>query len=244
MNQISLTAVPNLPLINEGDDFAQILIEACGNAQISIEENDVIVIAHKVISKAEGAQINQADVTPSEIAKDLSEKTGRDAKLCQVIIDESAEILGTNGRMIITKHRLGFICTNAAVDHSNAGSEGERFVTLPKDPDASARLIREKVKNHLGVNIAVIINDSFGKADRKGSIGVAIGIAGIAAVEELIQQDLYGRESSPSIARIDELSAAASMLQGQANEGLPVVVIRGAQYTRSETDGIAAILTS
>lgn len=239
----SLYAIPGIPVIKKGVDLGQLVSEAAQSADFQLKDADVVVVAHKVVSKAEGSVAILSETVPSEMAMELSQATGRDPRLCQIIIQESAEILSTKGRMIITKHRLGFTCTNAGVDSSNVAPRDEGIVVLlPSDPDASCQRIRLAIRKHTGVDVAVILSDSFGKADRQGAIGTAIGLAGISAVENRDQRDICGNPAHSVIALVDELAAAASMLMGQADEMCPVVVIRGIPFTASENASIKDLL--
>ncbi len=243
MKELKIIAIPDLPIFKKGDNVAQIILGASKNNGILIDRNDIVVIAQKIISKAEGALVNLEDITPSDEAKKLSEKTGRSPEICQVYIDQSIKILGTKGRMVITEHKIGFICTGAGVDSSNLANKDENIVSLlPKDPDRSAREIRDNIFQETGNRVAVIINDSFGKSDREGSYGIAIGIAGISALETQKKHDLFGNESNNKIALVDELAAAASILMGQSDEKQPVILIKGADFTVDEEADIRNIL--
>ena len=238
-----LYRVPNIPLVNSGDDIGQIIYQCADKDGFTIEDHDIIVIASKIVSKAEGATKDLSKITPCEKAKELSEKTGKDARLCQVYIDESTEILDVRGRAIVTKDRLGFINTSSNVDRKNiAPFEKGIVVLLPTDPDESAKRIRMCIETLSKRTVSVIICDSFGKPDRYGAIGLSIGIAGIHHIEEKKGQDLFGNPSNSWIALIDELSAAASMLMGQSNEGYPAVIVRGIEYTPDENANIKNIL--
>jgi coenzyme F420-0:L-glutamate ligase / coenzyme F420-1:gamma-L-glutamate ligase len=236
-------AVPNLPLVEVGDDIAHLIFSAATEDRFVFRDGDVIVVAQKIVSKAEGAVVRLNDVEPSPRAQELAQATGRDPRLCEVYVRESREILGTKDRMVITRHRLGFICTNAGVDRSNIGPEaGELALLLPRDPDASARAIRDTLRALTGCDVAVIISDSFGKPDRDGAIGVAIGLAGIRHLEEHERYDLFGRLRDTSINLVDELAGAAMMIGGETGERLPVVVIRGIPYTRDDSASIRKLL--
>ncbi|MBI4765313.1 MAG: coenzyme F420-0:L-glutamate ligase [Deltaproteobacteria bacterium] len=207
------------------------------------ENQDIVVVTHKIVSKAENALVKLSEIIPSDHARELSAKTGRDHRLCQVYINESLEICGINGRHVITRHRLGFWGTGAGVDSSNVGASEEEIVCmLPKDPDSSAREIRSKLKKLTRNELAVIICDTFGNEFRNHSISFAIGIAGIhpKAVRDTV--DLYDKPKQTSTAQVDEIAAAAGMLIGQANEGVPVVIVRGLDYTVSENASIKDIL--
>jgi len=238
-----LYKVPNFPLVNVGDDIAQLIYRCAMNDNFTFEDCDIIVVAQKIVSKAENALVRLSEIVPSEYARELAKKTGRDPRLCQVYLNESKEILETVGRHIITRHRLGFVGTEANVDRSNVALLKEETVSLlPKDPDASARRIRSRMKELSQKEVAVIICDTFGNAYRQGGIGTAIGIAGIRPLEVMDGVDLFGNHKQSATASVDEIAAAASMLMGQANEGTPVVVVRGVKYSVSENASIREIL--
>lgn len=240
---MKLYGVPNLPLFKNGDDVGEAIYRAATEDGFVFHDGDIIVVTHKIVSKAEGAFASLADIEPSSGAKELADATGRDPRICELYIRESDEILEVRGRMVVTRHRLGFICTCAGIDFSNVSKHDEGIaILLPKDPDGSAARIRKQLKEFVGVDLAVIISDSFGKTDREGSIGVAIGIAGIRYLEQQDHVDLFGNVSRPSIALVDELAGAASIISGEANESLPVVVIRGVSYTRDESATIKNLL--
>lgn len=243
LSRVSLIAVSGMPLVKADDRVGLLICRAVSDAEEAIEDGDVVVVAQKIVSKAEGAIVNLAGVKPSKLAVELAQQTGRDPRLCQVYIDESSEILSVKGRMVITRHRLGFECSGAGVDRSNfAPHHEETVVLLPRDPDLSARMIRQDVVATTGESVAVIINDSMGRADRDGSVGRAIGIAGISHLECRSQADLFGNPSNSRIALVDELSAAASIQMGQADEGVPVVIVRGVKYTADDNAVIRRIL--
>lgn len=240
---VTLTAIPEIPLIKEGDNLGEIIVCSCRRCGMAIQHADILVIAQKVVSKSEGATVNLGDIAPSINAIELATATGRDPRLCQVYLNESDEVLSVKGRMVITRHRLGFECSGAGVDRSNVSShEHEVVVLLPSDPDQSAREIRKTVKDITGTDVAVIINDSFGRHDRDGSIGTAIGIAGIGCLETRRQTDLFGNVSNAKIALVDEVAAAASILMGQADESIPVVLVSGVEYTQRENTSLRDIL--
>lgn len=235
--------LPNIPLVQRGDNIAKLVVSACGELNLKLGPRDVVVVAQKIVSKAEGRLVHLVDVTPSEQARELARRTGRDPRLCQVYIDESAEILGTKGRMVITRHKLGIVNTGACVDRSNVAPYADELVVLlPSDPDASARAIRSDLRKATGVDVAVVVNDSLGRADREGSVGMAIGFSGIRFAEQSETKDLYGNPTSPTVARVDELAAAASMLMGQSNENIPVVIVRGASYTPDDSSSLRNLL--
>jgi len=239
----ALFAVPGIPLIQKGDDLAAVISDKAEASGFRLADRDVVVVASKIVSKAEGLIVCLDDVTPTPRALELSEATGRDPRLCELILRESAEVLGTNGRMIITRHRLGFRCTNAGVDRSNVSSQYDDFaITLPADPDASARAIRQGIFARARRRVAVVISDSFGLPDRAGAVSLAIGIAGIRPLEERESEDLYGRPMHSALMLVDALAGAAAVLMGETDEALPVVVIRGARYTEDDEALIGGLL--
>lgn len=240
---VSMLGLASFPLIQAGDNIGQTLVKTVSMEKLPIEEGDIFVLAQKIVSISENAIVDLNTVSPSEKAISISKKTGRDARLCQVYLNESRHIIDIKGRMVITRHRLGFECSGAGVDRSNVAPHSEnKVVLLPKNPDLSAMRIRKEIFRHTGKNVAVIINDSFGRADREGSVGIAIGISGIKHLDKREQKDLYGNPRKSQIALIDELAAAASILMGQADEKIPAVLIKGVQYQRSEISRIQDIL--
>ncbi len=241
---ITLIAVPGIPLIQESDDVGAIIIRCAKDADITFEEKDVLVVAQKIISKAEGAVVDLNSIVPSHRAHELALVTGRDPRLCQVYLDESQEILGVHGGRVIVRHRLGFVCSSAGVDKGNVALPAQLLVSLlPRDPDQSARELRDQIFQLAGTRVAVIISDSFGRPDREGSVGIAIGVAGISPIKARIKPDLFGLVSTRKIAIVDELSAAASVLMDQNNEGRPVILIRGVDYDVSEETHIGELLS-
>ncbi len=235
LRMASLYALPGIPLVQPGDDLARIIAECASNWSFQFEDNDIVVIAQKIVSKAENAIVDLATITPTPSALELAQQTGRDPRLCQVYLNESTEILAIKGRHVVTRHRLGLICAAAGVDSSNVAPRAAHLVVLlPCDPDTSARRIRSDLLTLTGKKVAVIISDSLGRDDRLGSIGMAIGVAGIRPLEERHQQDLFENASHPFIDIVDEIGSAASLLMGQSNEALPVVILRGIHYTIEE----------
>ena len=243
MTKIEYIAIPNIPIINIGDDIAQIIVNNCKESNIQICDGDVMVIAQKIVSISENAIVNLNHVIPSEKAIELAKLTGRTPEECQVFIDESTEILEISGRHVVTRHKNGYVCTSAGVDKSNVSNKKDRLVTLlPKNPDESANKIRLEIKEMLGVDIAVIINDTMGKPYRRGAISESIGIAGIEALEEKESQDLFGNPSMSQVALVDEIAAAYAILMGESNEQNPIVLVKGIQYTKDENANIRKLL--
>lgn len=245
MNSVCLIPIKNLPLIVPGDDVASLIYQACAKDEVVIKDGDIVVVAQKIISKAENAVIDLKTIVPGKEAIAIAEKTGRDARLVQVYINEAAEIINLKGRMVITRHKLGFKMSSSGVDRSNVASHDKDLVVLlPRDPDGSAKKIRCSIQRSLKKKVAVIVNDSCGRDERDGSVGMAIGIAGISHLEIRKQKDLFGNDSNSRIALIDEVAAAASMLMGQADEGIPVVIVRGVPYTVDEEADIKKIISN
>lgn len=233
--QLCLTALPGLPLIGPGDDLSGLILEALDRADLRLFDGDLLVVAQKVVSKAEGRQVDLAQIQPSPQAMQLARETEKDPRLVQVILSESKEVLRARPGLIVVEHRLGFVCANAGVDHSNV--EGEGWVLmLPEDPDGSARRLRAELERVSGARLGVLIIDSHGRAWRTGTVGVAIGVAGFPALLDLRgQPDLFGELLlSTQVGLADELAAAASALMGQADEGRPVVHVRGLPYPLRE----------
>jgi coenzyme F420-0:L-glutamate ligase/coenzyme F420-1:gamma-L-glutamate ligase len=229
---LELVALPGLPMIGEGDDVAELIAIALAGREL--RDRDVIVVAQKIVSKAEGRIVDLARITASAEASQLAAEVGKDPRLVEVILGESVRVVRSRPNLVIVQHRLGFVMANAGVDQSNvAPADGvERVLLLPRDPDGSAEAIRAKLQRRFGVEIGVIINDSFGRAWRRGTCGVAIGAAGLPGLQDLRgQPDLFGRILEVSVVGFaDEIAAAASLLQGQGAEAQPVVLVRGLQW--------------
>lgn len=234
MLSLTLMAIPGLPHVQPGDDVAELILAAAAQANITFHPGDILVIAQKIVSKAEGRQVNLCHVQPGEEAREVAAITAKDPRLVQLILQESTAISRMKPGVLIVRHRLGFTSANAGIDRSNVPQkEGEETVLLlPLDPDASAHQIRHTVETRSGVPVAVIITDSHGRPFRMGTVGVAIGVAGIPALwDRRGEPDLYGyRLQHTDVGMADELSAAAGLLMGQADEATPVVLVRGLSY--------------
>jgi coenzyme F420-0:L-glutamate ligase / coenzyme F420-1:gamma-L-glutamate ligase len=230
---LELLALPGIPMVREGDDIASLAIAALHGKEL--RTGDVVVVAQKIVSKAEGRTVDLATVTPSAEAVKLGADVGKDPRLVQVILNESTRVVRSRPNLIIVQHRLGFVMANAGVDQSNvAAADGvHRVLLLPRDPDGSAEAIRARLQHHYGAQIGVIISDSFGRAWRRGTCGIAIGAAGLPSLIDLRgQPDLFDRTLEVSIIGFaDEIAAAASLLQGQAAEAQPVVLVRGLSWS-------------
>jgi coenzyme F420-0:L-glutamate ligase / coenzyme F420-1:gamma-L-glutamate ligase len=237
---LTLTSLQHIPLIRHGENLADIIVAALAQNDLLLEDEDILVIAQKIVSKAEGRAVNLANVMPSSRATELAQQTEKDARLVELILQESREVLRTRPGTIVVEHRLGFVCANAGIDHSNvagAGAAQEEWVLLlPEEPDHSAERIRQAIQSRTGKQIGILIIDSHGRAWRNGTVGMAIGIAGLPGLQDLRgQSDLFGltlRITQVGVA--DELAGAASLIMGQAAEGTPVVHVRGFPYALRE----------
>lgn len=224
---IELIGLEDIPIVDDTSNISLIIRDAIKKQGCNIAHGDIILIAETLISKSEGNFIKMDELEPSEEAIDLAKECKKDPKLVQAILNESVEVVEVGPKFIITETKHGFVCANAGIDESNVG---EGLATpMPADADKSAREIREFLEDEFGEEIAVIITDTQGRAFRFGAIGTAIGCSGISPIWKRVgEKDLYGRElETTEIATADELSAAASLIMGQADEGLPVVLIRG-----------------
>jgi coenzyme F420-0:L-glutamate ligase/coenzyme F420-1:gamma-L-glutamate ligase len=228
---LTLFAIPDLPMVRPGDDLAALIAARAG----TLHDRDVVVVAQKIVSKSEGRIVDLATVTPSARAVALAAEVGKDPRLVEVILSESVRVVRSRPNLLIMQHRLGFVMANAGVDHSNvAPMDGvDRALLLPLDPDRSAEAIRAALAQRFGVRLGVVISDSFGRPWRRGTTGVAIGAAGLpSSIDMRGRPDLFGRTLEVTIIGFaDEIAAAASLLQGQAAEAQPVVVVRGLTWT-------------
>lgn len=242
---LDLLALPGLPMVQAGDDLAAMIIAALDRAGRALADHDVLVIAQKIVSKAEGRMVDLATVTPSARAVALGAETGKDPRVVELILSESVRVVRSRPNLIIVRHRLGFVMANAGVDQSNvAPADGvHRVLLLPENPDASAERLRATLSSRTGARIGVIISDSFGRAWRRGTAGIAIGAAGLPSLVDLRgQPDLFGRILEVSIVGFaDEIAAAASLLQGQAAEASPVVLLRGLRWSAPDAPAAALV---
>jgi coenzyme F420-0:L-glutamate ligase / coenzyme F420-1:gamma-L-glutamate ligase len=230
-----LAALPGIPMIAAGDDLAAIIVAALRDAGLALTAGDVLVLAQKIVSKAEGRSVDLATVTPSPRAITLGKETGKDARLVELILAESTEVLRHRPGVLIVAHKLGLVLANAGVDRSNVDGR-EHVLLLPRDPDRSCAELRRDIAAATGVEVGVMIIDSIGRAWRNGTIGTAIGVAGLPGLLDLRgTPDLYGRPlETTEVGLADELAAAASLVMGQAGEGRPVVLARGLGYGRRD----------
>jgi coenzyme F420-0:L-glutamate ligase/coenzyme F420-1:gamma-L-glutamate ligase len=228
--RIEFIAIPGFPLVGPGDDLAALTLAGIAKAGLELRSGDAVVFAQKIVSKAEGRLVDLATVTPSNEATALAAETRKDARLVELILRESRRVVRARPRVLIVEHRLGLVMANAGIDQSNVPAEGREIaLLLPEDPDASAQRLSAALSAASGTGIAVVINDSFGRAWRLGTMGVAIGAAGLPALlDRRGEPDLFGRPLQVTVVgHADEIAAGASLLMGQAGEGRPVVLVRG-----------------
>ena len=254
---LTLTPLPEIPLIQKGDNLAEIILKSCQNANLQLKDDDILVLAQKIVSKAEGHLVNLTDVKPSPRAYQLAEETDKDPRVVELILSESNEVVRTRPGLIVVEHKRGFVCANAGIDKSNVRptdiqspfkrtsnlsrdfnlASGEHVLLLPKDSDKSAKELRKKLEKATGAKLGILIIDSHGRAWRNGIVGITIGISGLPALVDLRgKDDLFGRELKiTKVGAADELAAAASLMMGQSNEGKPIVHARGFPYPLRES---------
>jgi coenzyme F420-0:L-glutamate ligase/coenzyme F420-1:gamma-L-glutamate ligase len=243
LDTIKVIAIENLPMFSKGDKIGQLICEAAEKQGTSIEENDVVVVTHVAVSKAEGSIVNLDEVVPSERAVEIASKVGKEPAMVEVILRETKEIVRMGFNSLIVETKNGIVSANAGVDRSNV--KGDRNVALlPVDPDASARNIRQEIRERTGCKVAVIISDTHGRPLRMGEINITVGLAGFKPIRDRRgEKDLFGyvlHVKQTCIA--DELASAAELVIGQASEGIPAAIIRGYQYQVTE-NGTAKDLT-
>ncbi len=238
MTQLTLTALPNIPLVRRGNDLAAIILRGLADASIALEDGDILVLAQKIVSKSEGRMVRLRDVTPSSRAVDLAQQSGKDARFCEVLLWDTREILRVRPGLIIVETSHGWVCANAGIDRSNVAphDEDEWVLRLPEDADRSAGALRARLTEATGRDVGVIVNDTHGRAWREGAIGVALGVAGLPGVDDLRGlPDLFGYQLQvTTIGLADQVASAASIVQGQADEGRPIVHVRGVPLSRRE----------
>jgi coenzyme F420-0:L-glutamate ligase/coenzyme F420-1:gamma-L-glutamate ligase len=229
--ELRLIALPDLPQIRPGDDLAGLVFAALGRAGLQLQADDALVFAQKVVSKAEGRLVDLSQVVPGTQALELARTVRKDPRLVQLILGESRRVVRAAPDVLIVEHRLGLVMANAGIDQSNVAdpASGEFALLLPENPDASAARLRARLGQLCGCEPGVVISDSFGRPWRIGTVGVAIGCAGIPAALDLRgEADLFGRELRVTVVgHADEIASAASVMMGQANEARPVILIRG-----------------
>ncbi|MDP2965710.1 MAG: coenzyme F420-0:L-glutamate ligase [Pelolinea sp.] len=249
MGELKFTQIEGIPLIQAGDNIAEILLYSIKNQEILIEDGDILAVTSKIISKAEDRLVYLNEVQPSEKALELGKIINRDPRLMELVLSESKEIVRATEQAIIVEHKLGFICANAGIDHSNVqgkyGKKEDWYLLLPQVPDQSAERIRDYFKEKTDKDIGVIVIDSHGRPWRKGTVGVIIGTSQVPALVDLRgKSDLFGYHLKISeVAAGDELAGAASMMMGQADEKIPAIHVKGFPY-QLRNSSIAEVLRS
>lgn len=228
MKEFKAIALEGFPLIKHGDNIAKIIVETARRNGLEIEDGDIIVVAQKILSKAEGRIVNLKEVVPSEKAKEIAEKTGKSPKFVELVLRETRDVVKASGEILLVEDVRGLVCINAGIDKSNVEGESN-FALLPEDPDASAEKCRKEIKRLTGKNVAVIICDTYSRPFRRGQVNFAIGLAGIKPFKDYRgKRDLYGYILKvKNVAVVDEIAAAAELLMGQGEEATPVVIFKG-----------------
>ncbi len=235
-NKIEIIPILIRDDIKKGDNIADLIIKSIKDKNESLQENDVVIITHKIISKAEGRTTDLRNIVPSEESKKISSNTGKDPRLVELIISQSNEIVKIERDIIITETKHGFVCANAGIDTSNVGKLSDHVLLLPDDPDESARDIRNDINAKTGVNVGIIISDTFGRPFRKGQVNIAIGVAGIDPIKSYIgKRDMYGKILRVTeIAIADEITSAAELVMGKSSR-VPVSIVRGYDFSLNDS---------
>lgn len=241
MKRIELIGLEGIAEVQAGDSVGELICDACERQQFVLAEGDVLVVAQKIVSKAEGQMIALATVRPSARAHELSHELGKEPELIEVILGESRRVIRTGGRAMIVETHHGFVCANGGVDQSNVGLK--QVALLPKDADQSARGIRAEIRRRSGKNVGIIISDSFGRAWRVGTVDVAVGVAGVNPIkDERGLKDRHGYELKAAVAAVaDELASAAELVMGK-RDGMPVVIVRGYDIQIKEEGSVQELL--
>ena len=239
---ILVEPIPNIPDITPKTDLSHTLIAATDHADLTVKDGNVFIISQKIVSKAENQYVELDTILPSKRALELSQKTSKDPRLVELILSESNEVIRYKKGVIVVEHRLGYVMANAGIDSSNLGlfeDNRERVLLLPENPDATCADLQKKFEHHYHCNLGVIVSDSVGRAWRKGSIGIALGAAGLPALWNRIgEPDLYGRALQVTeIGLADQLACAASLIMGEGAEGFPVVKLGGFKWPQSNSTG-------
>ena len=244
-SRIEIIPIPVVPDIKAGDKLDIIILESMNNANEFLSKGDIVVVAQKVISKAEGRLIDLKLVNPSEKSLQIAKQNDKDPRLIELILNESVDILRLVRGILIVETKRGLICANAGVDQSNVEKSNDYAALLPEDADLSARELRHSLKRKTGIDVAVVITDTFGRPFREGQINVAIGIAGIQPIKSYIGTlDMYGKKLKVTeIAVVDEIASAAELQMGKS-ERIPVVIIRGYVYQMVENSSLSQLLRS
>ncbi|MGD9798444.1 MAG: coenzyme F420-0:L-glutamate ligase [Acidimicrobiia bacterium] len=232
--KLQVTAVEGIPMVEPGADLPALILAALAGMGLDLQADDVVAVTGKIVSKAEGRLVDLATVEPSPRAHRLAVETEKDPRLVELVLRESVDVIRARPGNLLVRHRHGYVSAMAGIDRSNVGGDDEHALLLPDDPDASAAAIRGGLLAATGVAVAVVVTDSHGRPFRIGNLGVALGVAGLQAVRELEgRPDLFGRPlTAASVVPVADLVASTAMLvSGEADEGLPVVLVRGLALT-------------
>jgi len=240
-DRVELIALHQFPLVRPGDDLAKMILDALAGRDVSLRTGDVLVLAQKIVSKAQGRYVKLTDIEPSARARQLAEIAEKDPRVVELVLRESRQVLRCVPGVIVVETKHGFVLANAGIDRSNVDQteDGERVLLLPEDPDGACELLRQQIQQRRGVDVAVVINDSLGRAWRNGTIGTALGASGLPLLQDMRGiPDLFGEIlRSTEVGTGDEIAAAASLVMGQAGEGRPVVLVRGIPHPRPNGRG-------
>ena len=228
-SQLSISTLSGIPMVKQGDDLAELILDCLKRDGLSLQSGDIVVVAQKIVSKAEGRLVRLKDVTPSEEALALASETEKDPRLVQLTLDESTKVVRQKPGILIVRHRLGHIGANAGIDQSNIEDDDEYALLLPEHPDLSAENLKRKLDIALNCDVGVLITDSHNRPWRMGTIGGAIGCAGFQVIDDRRGlSDLFGRELKVTlINRADAIAALATLLMGETTEKTPVALVRG-----------------
>jgi coenzyme F420-0:L-glutamate ligase / coenzyme F420-1:gamma-L-glutamate ligase len=242
--RLSVFAVPGIPLVKPGDDIAAFILDSLAAMGEALTDGDVVVVAQKIVSKAEGRLVSLSAVTPSERAHELAGITGKDPRVVELVLRESNEVLRAKTNVLVVEQKLGLVIANAGIDRSNVeGGADDTALLLPLDPDASARGLREALKSRSGADVGVVIADSVGRAWRYGTTGMAIGCAGLEPLwDQRGDVDMFGKVLEVTeVAVADQVASAANLAMGEATECTPVAVLRGLTTPRNERPASALV---
>jgi coenzyme F420-0:L-glutamate ligase/coenzyme F420-1:gamma-L-glutamate ligase len=234
---VSIVGLEGFPMVKAGDNVAELIVTVAEKENVTFEDGDVVVVGHKIVSKAEGRTVRLKDVKPSNRAEELSKLTLRDPRLVELVLREAKRVVKATKEILIIENRSGFVCINAGVDKSNVESE-DAYVLLPTDPDKSAREIRSQIRRLTGRNVAVTICDTYSRPFRRGQVEFAIGVAGMKLFRDYRgKKDLFGYVMKVKRSAIaDEIASAAELLMGQGKEGIPAVIIKGLKEVKTTED--------
>jgi coenzyme F420-0:L-glutamate ligase/coenzyme F420-1:gamma-L-glutamate ligase len=228
VKKVSILGLEGFPLVKAGDDLARLIVSAAKNNDVEIEDGDVVVVAQKIVSKAEGCVVRLGTVEPSEKALKIAEKTGRNPKLVELVLRESKRFLKTSEEIIIVEDQRGIVNINAGIDKSNVQG-ADSYALLPVNPDESSRQLRSRIGKLTGKNVSLIVSDTYSRAFRRGQVNFAIGVAGISPFFDYRgTEDMFGRVIQVKFAAVaDELASAAELVMGQGKEAVPVAIVKG-----------------